>query len=111
MSARVRVRDISNKGDTLRGQKYDFIIKIMKKCNSTDIADIMIYCKNTKNVKIRSTWEHIFRNTNQLNNIIQAAATDINVETKVQPIWEQIRQKKDYFATKKKTDTGMYKHP
>lgn len=50
-------------------------------------------CKNSK---------HIFRNTNQLNNIIQAAATDINVETKVQPIWEQIRQKKDYFATKKK---------
>lgn len=92
-------KDISNKGDTLQGQKYDFIIKIMKKCKSTDIADIMIYCKNTKNQKIR-TWEPTFRNTTQPNNIIQAAATDINVETKVQPIW-QIRQKKDYFSMNK----------
>lgn len=89
--------DMSSKQDTVRGQKYDFIVKVMKKCNSTDVADIMIYCKNTKNEKIRNTWEHIFRNTSQLNNIIQAVATDINVETKVQPVWEQMRQKHEYF--------------
>lgn len=89
--------DMSAKQDTIRGQKYDFIVKMMKICNSTDIADVMIYCKNTKNEKIRNTWEHIFRNTTQLNNIVQAATTDINIETKVQPVWEQIRQKHEYF--------------
>lgn len=55
---------VASKNDnTLRGQKYDFIIKMMKKCNSTDIANIMIYCKNTSNVTIKENWEHIFRNT------------------------------------------------
>lgn len=91
----VNYTDMSTKQDTIRGQKYDFIAK-MKRCNSTDI-DIMIYCKNTKNEKIRNTWEHIFRNTTQLNNIVQAAGTDIHVETKVQPVWEQIQQKNEYF--------------
>lgn len=91
----------AHKNDTIRGQKYDFIIKIMKKFNSTDIADIMIYYKNTKNENIKNTWEHLFRNTPQLNNIIQAAATDMNVVTKVMPVWEQIRQKKDYFEMKR----------
>lgn len=54
----------------------------------------MVYRKNTSNDYIKSTWEDIFRNTPQLNNIIQAAATDMNVVT---PVWEQIKQKKDYF--------------
>lgn len=69
----------------------------MKWCNSTDIVDIMVYCKNTSNTSIKNTWEHIFRNTPQLNNIIQVAATNMNVVTKVTLVWEQIRQKKDYF--------------
>lgn len=45
--------DMSQKHDTVRGQKYDFTLKIMKKCNSTDIADLMIYCRNTRNDKVK----------------------------------------------------------
>lgn len=48
---------IGSKTGTLWGQKYDFIIKIMKKGNSNDIADIMVYCKtHTHNTNIRDTW-------------------------------------------------------
>lgn len=54
----------------------------------------MVYCKNTKSTKTRETWENNFWNTPNLNNIVSAAATDVNIETKVTPIWEQIRQKK-----------------
>lgn len=44
--------DITNKNKTLRGKKYDFIEKkIMKKCNSNDLGDLMVYCKNTVSKK------------------------------------------------------------
>lgn len=39
----------ANRGDTIRGKKYDFILKIMKKVNSTDQADIAIYCQKYGN--------------------------------------------------------------
>lgn len=39
--------DLNNKGKTLQGKKYDFVKKIMKKCNSTDVGDIMVFCKNS----------------------------------------------------------------
>lgn len=56
--------DINNKNKTLRGKKYDFVKKVMKKCNITDIGDLMVYCKNTHSSrKNRETWEKIFRNT------------------------------------------------
>lgn len=32
---------------------------------------------------------NIFKNTPNLNNIVQSAATDVNIETKVTPIWEK----------------------
>lgn len=69
----------------------------MKKCNSTDIGDLMVYCKNTCSQKYKETWESIFRNTPNLTNIITATASDVNMETKVTPVWEQIRQKTEYF--------------
>lgn len=62
---------------------------MMKKCNSTDIGDIMLYCQ-----KHKSTWKNIHKNTPNLQNIIQAAASDIQIHTRITPIWEQIRQKK-----------------
>lgn len=96
--------ELANKTDTLRGKKCDFIIKIMKPVNSTDQADIAIYCQKHAKDDIRKTWEHIHRNTSNLQSIIQAAASDLNVQTKVTPIWEQIREKKDYF----KMDTNRY---
>lgn len=34
--------DINSKKKTVRGKKYDFVKKV-KKCNSTDIADLMVY--------------------------------------------------------------------
>lgn len=62
--------DINSKSKMLSGKKYNFIKKIMKKCNSTDL---MVYCKNTSSKKMRDTWESIFRNTPNLNNIVSAA--------------------------------------
>lgn len=38
---------LAHKADSLRGQKYDFLTKIMKKANSTDLGDIMLYCGRT----------------------------------------------------------------
>lgn len=67
------------------------------KCNNTDLGDLMVYCKNTVTKKTRDTWESIFRNTPNLNNIVSAAASNTNIETKVTPIWEQIRQKSEHF--------------
>lgn len=60
--------------------------KFMKKCNSTDIGDLMVYCKNTCSQKYKETWESIFRNTPNLTNIITATASDVNMETKVTPV-------------------------
>lgn len=90
--------ELAGKANTLRGKKkYDFVLKIMKKCNSADIGDVMVYCKNSKSEKIRDVWSNIFRNTSNLQNIIQAAASDLNIQTKATPIYEQIRQKSEYF--------------
>lgn len=72
--------DINNKNKILRGKKYDFIKKVMKKCNSTDIGDLMVYCKNTQSTITCETWENIFRNTPNLNNIVSAAATGVNID-------------------------------
>lgn len=78
--------ELANKAKTPRGKKYDFIKKVMKKSNSTDIAEIMIYCKNT-NKNTPNTWDNIFRNTPNLNNIM--TATDVHVETKVTPVFKE----------------------
>lgn len=58
----------------------------------------MVYCRNTSSQKNKETWESIFRNTPILTNIVSAAASDVNIETKVTPVGEQIRQKTEYFA-------------
>lgn len=56
----------------------------------------------------REAWASIFRNTPNLQNIIRAAATDVNIETKVTPIWEQIRQKKDFFDNDKQSSLNIF---
>lgn len=89
--------ELQTKTDTLRGKKYDFIIKMMKKCNSTDIGDIMLYCRKQAPDNYKKTWTNIHKNTPNLQNIITAAASDIQIHTRITPIWEQIRQKKDLF--------------
>lgn len=91
--------ELAGKANTLRGKKYDFIIKMMRKCNSTDIGDVMVYCKNSNKESVQEIWANIFRNTANLQNIIQAAASDLNIQTKVTPIYEQIRQKSDFFTS------------
>lgn len=75
--------------------------KMRKKCNSTDVADITLYCKNTNNLQYKKTWESIHWNTANLTNIISAAAIDCHIETKVSPIWEQIRAKSKCFQQQK----------
>lgn len=55
--------NINNKNKTLRGKKYDFIKKIMKRCNSTDLGDIMVYCKNTVSKKKTETIGRIYSGT------------------------------------------------
>uniref|UniRef100_A0A0L8FJ23 ISXO2-like transposase domain-containing protein n=1 Tax=Octopus bimaculoides TaxID=37653 RepID=A0A0L8FJ23_OCTBM len=72
--------------NTVRGHKYDFLKKIMKKCNSTDIGDLIRFCKTTNRVKYQNEWNNIYRNTPNLQTIIQAAATETNIETLATPI-------------------------
>lgn len=55
--------NINNKNKTLRGKKYDFIKKIMKRCNSTDLGDITVYCKNTVSKKKTETIGRIYSGT------------------------------------------------
>lgn len=62
------------------------------------MAKVMLFCKQSTNRTIRETWEHIFTNTQNIQLIMQAAASDLQIQTKVTPIYEQIRQKKDLFT-------------
>lgn len=94
---------LEDRKTTIRGQKYEFIKKLMKNCNSTALGDIMLYYKNTSNVIYRKTWKAIHRNTPNLTNIVGAAATDCHVTL----IWEQIRAKTEFFEQQKNT-TGQF---
>lgn len=49
----------------------------------------------------RNTGQHISKHTKLTK---QAAAIDVHIQTKVTPIWEQIRQKKEFFNI----DTNRY---
>lgn len=88
---------------TVRGQKYEFIKKLMQKCNSTDIGDIITDCKSKagESRKYNERWTDIFKNTPNINTIVAAAATDVNIEAKVTPIWEQLHEKRELFNNDK----------
>lgn len=80
--------------DTVRGKKYDFVKKkMMNKCNSTDMEDIIPFVKTTENVNYKNAWETIYRLTENL----QTIKTETYIETKLTLIWEQIREKKKCF--------------
>lgn len=83
--------------ETIRGQKYDFIKKIMRKCNSTDLGDIINFCNTSPKQTYHNAWKNIYRNTSSLQTIVAAAATETNIDTLSTPIWEQIREKKNLF--------------
>lgn len=83
--------------DTICGHKYDFIKKIMKKCNSMNLGDIIHYCNNSDKLAYKNTWKNIYRNTTNHLAIITATATETNIDTLSTPIWEQIRDKKFFF--------------
>lgn len=70
----------------------------MKKANSTDVGDLMIYCAKTAKPSTRQTWASIHKNTANLANIIAAAATDVQIQSRVTPIHEQIREKHELFS-------------
>lgn len=52
-------------------------------CNSTELEQVLSNCKSTNNNNHKTTWEKIFKDTPNLNNIITAATTDVNIESKV----------------------------
>lgn len=55
---------------------------MMKKCNSTDMEDIIHFVKTTENINYKNAWETV-----NLQTIITS------IETKLTLIWEQIREK------------------
>lgn len=74
----------------------------MKTCNSTDLGDVIVYCKNSTKKHYAEQWDEFYRNTANVNTIIAAAAaTDVNIECKVTPIWEQIAEKREFFTRNK----------
>lgn len=66
----------------------------MKKSVIQQIWEIL---QTTDNINYKMTWESIYRSIPNLQMIISAAATKSYIETKVTPIWEQIREKKKLF--------------
>lgn len=74
---------------------------MMKKCNSTDLGDVIVFCKNNTKRHFAEQWDDIYKNTANVTTIIAAAAFDVNIECKVTPIWEQIADKKDFFSRDK----------
>lgn len=85
---------------TVRGKKYEFVKKMMK-CNSTDLGDVIVYCKNSTKKQYAKQWNEFFKNTANVKTIIAAEATDVNIECKVPPIWEQIADKREFFTRDK----------
>lgn len=69
----------------------------MKKYNSTDLGDIKTFCKKVGKESTRKNWNDIFRNTRNLQAINADTATGVNAEAKITTIFEQIREKKEYF--------------
>lgn len=57
----------------------------------------MLYCRKQAPDSYKKNWTNIHKNTPNLQNIINAAASDVQMHTRITPIWEQIRQKKDLF--------------
>lgn len=66
----------------------------MKKSVIQQIWEIL---QTTDNINYKMTWESIYRSIPNLQMIISAAATKSHIETKVTPIWEQIREKTKLF--------------
>lgn len=69
----------------------------MKKSVIQQIWEISSILQTTDNINYKMTWESIYRSIPNLQMIISAAATKSYIETKVTPIWEQIREKKKLF--------------
>lgn len=99
---------LANKADSLRGQKYDFITKIMKHANSTDFGDIMLYCMRTAKSTTQTTWQSIHKNTANFSNIIAAAVADVqsDANTRADPRKKRTVQQHDPAVLARPTFPG-----
>lgn len=64
-------------------------VVFMKKCNATDLGEIIQFVQTSQNLKLINEWRTTYRSTPDIKSIIDAASTEINIETKIIPIWER----------------------
>lgn len=85
---------INTATDTLRQNKFAFIKSLMKAAAATDQGQIMKYVHTSNDPKIKKEWNVTYRSTPNIKAIITDAAAEINSETRITPIWQQISGKK-----------------
>lgn len=66
----------------------------MKAAAATDQGQIMKYVHTSNDPKIKKEWNVTYRSTPNIKAIITDAAAEINSETRITPIWQQISGKK-----------------
>lgn len=85
---------INTATDTLRQNKFAFIKSLMKAAAATDQGQIMKYVHTCDDQKTKKEWSVTYRSTPNIKAIITDAAAEINSETRITPIWQQISEKK-----------------
>lgn len=66
----------------------------MKAAGATDQGQIMKYVFQQKDAKIKKEWSVTYRSTPNIKALMNDAAAEINAETRITPIWQQIAEKK-----------------
>lgn len=88
---------INTATDTVRQNKFAFIKTLMKQAAATDQGQIMKFVYNSNDQKMKREWNVTYRSTPNIKALIVDAAAEINSETWIQPIWQQIAEKKKCY--------------
>lgn len=92
--------------DTVRQNKFAFIKSLMKVAGATDQGKIMKYVYQKPDAKIKKEWSVTYRSTPNIKSLMNDAAAEINSETRITPIWQQISEKKPTSPQKPGSHTG-----
>lgn len=99
---------INTATDTVRQNKFAFIKMIMKQAAATDQGQIMKFIHTSNDQKLKKEWNVTYRSTPNIKAIITDAAAEINSETRITPIWQQIAEKKKKcYSTKQVQHIGI----
>lgn len=85
---------INTATDTVRQNKFAFIKSLMKQAAATDQGQIMKFVHTSDDQKLKKEWTVTYRSTPNIKALISDAAAEINSETRITPIWQQIAEKK-----------------